>query len=177
MSINHLQLVNQKLAFASSIIASLTASSDNTATISKLQQQSLKDAAVFHLATALHFYVRELAEQHRITGLQVIFSIADLVSTLQKLDKYSSEASELLEIEQTNNSWLNQLTRYHTQLFRSPEKVKEKKAFGQGNAINVIELTEAEEIASLDLTVNLLEIWQNEFRALIARQRETTAEY
>lgn len=175
MSISHLQLVNQKLAFANSIIASLT-TSDDTAT-TKLQQQALTDAAVFHLATALHFYVRELAEQHRIMGLQGISSITDLASTLQKLDKYSSEVSELFELEQTNNSWLNQLTRYHAQLFRSPEKAKEKKAFGQENAINVIELSDADEAASLNLTVDVLVTWLNEFRSLITRQRETTAEY
>ncbi|MEN0037497.1 MAG: DUF6586 family protein [Cellvibrio sp.] len=174
MSINHLQLVNQKLAFASSIIASLVA---DTSTDSSLLQKALKDSVVFHLATALHFYVRELAEHQRIVNMQSINSVSDLASTLKELDKYSSEVSELVELEQLSSSWLNQLTRYYEQLLSSPAKEKEKKAFGQENIINVVELADADEIAMLNLTTDVLSAWASSFRSLIARQRETSAEY
>jgi hypothetical protein len=177
MSTSHLQLVNQKLAFANAIITILAALPAHLTTAEKLQQQALKDSAVFHLVTALHFYLRELAESHRIANLRAINSIQDLVAALSKIDKVSSEVLELAEIEQVANSWLSQLTRYHAQLLFSPVKAKERKAFGRENVIEAIELTAADEEASFALTTEILEFWLANFRSLIARQRETSAEY
>lgn len=177
MAINHLSLVNQKLAYASLVIGQLNATLVEPKAVQKLQQQALGDAAVFHLAMALHFYLRELAEQHRIKNLSAINSIQDLTAALHQLDKVSSESSELFELIQTTDNWLNQLTRYYHQLFQSPEKPKEKKAFAQDNQIEFIELTEVDNQGLLQLTPERLAFWLDSFRALIARQRETSAEY
>lgn len=174
---NHLQLVNQKLAFADSIIASLMSASGNFANTEKLKQQALADAAVFHLATALHFYVRELAEAHRVSNIQRITSIRDLAIALDKTDKVSSEVSELVEMEGLTDSWLNRLTYYYDQLFRSPEKVREKKAFGRENMIDAIELAGNDGPVAVELTAEVLVCWLTSFRSLIVRHRETSAEY
>lgn len=177
MSITHLQLVNQKLAFANSIVTSISSPSGGTAITQKLQVQALKDSAVFHLITALHFYVRELAELHRVANVQTINSIDDLSRALDKLDKVSPEVLELTEILHAAGSWLNQLTRYHSQLFRSPEKEKEKKAFAQKNIIETVDITNVSDEAPFNLTAEILTDWSTNFRALIARQRETMSEY
>lgn len=173
MSITHLSLVNQKLAYASAIIKLLSAPH----TSQKLEQQALADAAAFHLAMGLHFYLRELAEHHRIKNLSTINSVLDLVTALQQFDSVSSESSELLSLAQTNDTWLNQLTGYYAQLSKSPEKPKEKKAFGQENLIELLELTEIDESPQLKLTPELLASWLDNFRALVVRQRDTSAEY
>lgn len=177
MSISHLSLVNQKLAYANSVISLLNSSSSAPETGYKLQQQALGDAAVFHMAMALHFYLRELAEHHHIKNLSAINSVQDLVAVIQQTDRASSESSELLSLVQTNGTWLNQLTLYHNQLSKSPEKPKEKKAFGHENLIKVVELTEVEESSALQITPELLAAWLDSFRALVIRQRETSAEY
>lgn len=177
MSISHLQLVNQKLAFANSIITSLAPVPGELIATQKLQQQALKDSAVFHLVTALHFYVRELAELHRVANVQAINSVYGLAAALSEIDKASSEVSELVELEQTTDTWLNQLTCYYAQLFHSPEKPKEKKAFGQESASSLIELTEVDGPPALKLTSELLMAWLASFRSLIDRQRGTSAEY
>lgn len=177
MPINHLQLVNQKLAFANSIIASLELQPSDLTTTQALQQRALKDSVVFHLATALRFYVRELAELHRVANVRAINSIDDLAAALNGLDKVSPEVSELVEVGHAPDSWLNQLIRYYNQLFDSPEKAKEKKAFGQENTINLIELREVDDVIPIELTIGVLAVWLDNFRALIARQRETSAEY
>jgi hypothetical protein len=83
----------------------------------------------------------------------------------------------LLELVQTTDTWLNQLTRYYDLLFLSPEKPKAKKAFGQENRIELIELTEIDIQPTLQLTPALLASWLDSFRALVIRQRETSAEY
>jgi hypothetical protein len=177
MSISHLSLVNQKLAYASSVISLLKSSLAEPQAAHRLQQQALCDAAVFHLAMALHFYLRELAGHHRIKNLLAINSIQDLVSALHQVDQISSESSELFELVHATGTWLNQLTRYYYHLAQSPEKPKEKKSFGQENRIELIELTEADSQLPVQLTPELLTSWLDSFRALVARQRETSAEY
>ena len=177
MSISHLSLVNQKLAFANALVTSLSSVTTELTTTQKLHQKALTDAVVFHLITALHFYTRELAELQRIKNLSAINSVQDLVVALEQMDGASSEVSELLVLAQTDNAWLNQLTSYYRQLFQSPEKSKERKSFGQENLIEFVELTDAESQAALQLTPKLLALWLDNFRALLARQRETNAEY
>lgn len=177
MSISHLSLVNQKLAYASSIIIALNTDSAELTAAQKLRQQALSDGAVFHLAMALHFYLRELAEYHRIKNLIAINSVQDLAVALLEADRTSSESSELLELVRTNDSWLSQLVAYYDQLSKSPEKPKEKKAFGQENLIELVELGGPENQPLLQLTPKLLSLWLDSFRALIMRQRETSVEY
>lgn len=173
MSISHLSLVNQKLAYAGAIISLL----NDPRPPQTLERQALVDAAVFHLAMGLHFYLRELAEHHRIKNLSAIYSVQDLISALQQSESISSESSELLSLTQTNGTWLNNLTGYYTRLSKSPEKPKEKKAFGQENLIELVELTEVAEPPLANLTPDLLASWLDSFRALIVRQRDTSAEY
>lgn len=176
MSISHLQLVNQKLAFAGAIIHSLTrAAAEPTA--QKLSLQALKDAAVFHMITALHFYNRELAELHHIKNLHAINSVQYLASALIEAEKFSSAASELLELSQTKGCWLHQLTHYYAGLLTSPEKPKEKKAFNLEGLIELVDVSEVDEQEAALLTPEVLNSWLDSFRALIIRQRDTCAEY
>lgn len=177
MSISHLSLVNQKLAYASSLVTLVNTFISDTQTGSKLQQQALADAAVFHLSLALKFYLRELAEQHHIKNISAINSAQDLAEVLQQADRVSSESSELSWLLQTSGTWLNQLAHYYDQLSKSPEKTKEKKAFGNENLIKLVELTELEGLPVLQLTPELLTAWLGSFRAMVIRQRETSAEY
>lgn len=173
MSISHLSLVNQKLAYAAASINLLKKLESRQS----LEWQALSDAVIFHLSTALHFYLRELAEHHRIYNLSSIDSVQRLAAELQGSDKMSSESSELIALAQTNGTWLNQLTAYHNKLFESPHKPKEPKSFGRDNLIELVELVEVDTPPSLILTPELLTSWLDSFRALVIRQRETNAEY
>lgn len=177
MSISHLSLVNQKLAYAGAVIALLSTPDANLQTGHKLKQQALGDAAAFHLAIAVHFYLRELAERYHIKHLSAIHTVQDLAAVLQQADRVSSESSELILLAETNGAWLNQLTQYYDHIFKSPEKPKEKKAFGNENLIELVELAAFDDIPSLQITPALLTSWLDNLRALIIRQRETSAEY
>ena len=174
MSISHLSLVNQKLAYAGAIIRLMGGSTAEPKAGHKLEQQALGDAAIFHLVTGLKFYLRELAEHHRIQNLSAINSAQELTAALQLIDRVSADSAELLTLVQTSDTWLNQLLSYYERLSKSPTKPKEKKAFEQKN---LIELTEVEELPTLQLSPELLILWLDSFRALVIRQRETSAEY
>ena len=177
MSISHLSLVNQKLAFAGATLSLLNSPSGEQINSRKLELQALGDAAVFHMMMALHFYLRELAELHQIKNPAAIYSVQDLNTALLQLDKTSSVSSEIVALSQLNGSWLNQLIQYYEQLSKSPQKPKDKKAFGQEHLIEIVELTEANGQPSINLTPELLTLWLESFRALVIRQRETSAEY
>lgn len=173
MAISYLSLTNQKLAYAQAIIRNL----ESPTAKQKLESCALYDAAVFHLAVALHFYLRELAEHGGIKNLAAINSIEDLVKALQQINRSSAEVAELYRLQGTANNWLHDLTGYYDQVFQSPEKPKEKKSFVQENRIELIELSDTDRQTQLELTPKLLSSWLNEFRALVTRQRETNAEY
>lgn len=177
MSISHLSLVNQKLAFAGVTLSLLNSPSGEQINSRKLELQALADAAVFHMMMALHFYLRELAEHHQIKNPAAIHSVQDLNTALQQLDKASSVSSEIVALSQLNGSWLNQLIQYYELLSQSPEKPKEKKAFGQEHLIEIVELAEVNGPAPINLTPELVTLWLESFRALVIRQRETSAEY
>ncbi len=177
MAVNHLSLVNQKMAFANAILQRLDISTSELSSKQKLEQQALKDAVIFHLITALHFYLREIAENCRIKNLIQINSIEDLIGALSQADRASSEAEELNDLSQTADSWLSYLLQYRSQLLRSPEKPKEKKSFGQDNLIELVEVFESDINKCPELTPQLLTSCFDSFRALIMRQRETSAEF
>lgn len=174
MSITHLSLVNQKLAYAGAVINILNKLPIDSRVGQKLERQALGDAVVFHLIAALSFYLREIAEHHRLQHFSAITSVQELSVALIQDGSVSFGASELLNLYQTNDSWLNQMLAYHARLSKSPEKTKEKKAFVQDNLIQLLEI---DDDSSLQLTPELLISWLNNFRALIGRQRETSAEY
>ena len=177
MTISHLSLVNQKLAFAKATIGLFNKSLDEQKNARKLETQALAEAAVFHMMMALHFYLRELAEHHQIKNPSAICSVKDLCAALQQIDKTSSESAELFALSQLKDSWLSQLTEYYGQLSKSPEKPKEKKSFGQESLIALVEVDEVHGRPLLDLTSALLASWLENFCTLVIRHRETCAEY
>ncbi len=177
MTISHLSLVNQKLAYAKAIIRNLEDLGSEASATPKLNRQALADAAVFHLVSAFHFYLRELADKQAIRNLSAVNSTHNLIDTLQQAEKTSSESVELHTLSQTADSWLSQLLGYYERIFKSPEKPKEKKSFGQENLIELVELTEACDQLSIELTADILNSWLHNFRDLIIRQRETSAEF
>lgn len=177
MTITHLSLVNQKLAYARAIIRKLEDPTSELNAAQRLNRQALGDAVVFHMIVALHFYVRELAEHQSIKNLAAINSTQDLLTSLQQADRVSSESIELHTLSQTPDSWLYQLLGYHDQILKSPEKPKEKKSFGQENLIALVELTDPSDRAPFELSTSRLSSWLNGFRDVITRQRETSAEF
>jgi hypothetical protein len=174
MSINHLALVNQKLAYANFMITQLKVIEPSA---NKLHFAALADAAVFHLSMAAHFYVREIAERYYIKELARINSVEQLIGAMERADRVSSESVELLSLAQDADSWLGQLTGYYRVLSESPERPKEKKAFVQENLIELVELTESEGKLPVQPTYAMLNAWLGEFKALVIRHRNTSAEY
>lgn len=172
MAITHLSLVNQKLAYAKATLS--LATDDN---LGRLQQQALVDACVFHLVSAYRFYLRELGENYRVKNLMAINDSKQLMIALSALDKAPSEATELVTLEAEAQSWLAQLLAYFESLQQSPTVMKEAKAFVSDELIQAVDITNAPTEPSPPPTANDLTAALDNFRQLVQRQRETSAEY
>ena len=176
----HLSLVNQKLGFASTLLLLAKNFPETESGLKKTQKQACCEASVSFLYVAYHFYLRELAENNRVKNFQAINSIEALVEMLSQIGSSSSEVNELQDLVNDNGSWLSQMLVQYTSVFTSPLHKKEKKAFGNDNLIELIELIElgqTDEASSQVFEVDVIEGWLVKFRALIARHRETGAEY
>ncbi len=174
MAITHISLVNQKLAYVKALEALLVADEHG---LSRLQQQALIDACVFHLVSAYRFYLRELGENYRVKNLALINNIEQLIIALNAIDKSPSEAAEIAMLEAEAESWLASLLSYYDLLQQSPVAVKEAKAFPSDGLIQVVDLTETPSTSASPLTTHHITAALNSFRHLIQRQRETSAEY
>jgi hypothetical protein len=178
MSISNLSLVNQKLTYASAVLADMASCSVTLAGgAQKLRQQALAEAAVYHLTTALHFYLREIADQYRVKYTSAINSIDDLVNALNALGVSPSEVNELTALKEASDSWLGLLLGQKNAIFKSPEKQKEKKAFITESTAELLSVVEINEPEPLVMNRQLLSDWLESFRELIGRHRSTYAEY
>lgn len=176
MSISNLSLVNQKLAFANAILINMELSAAQLTGAQKIHQQALKDAVIFHLFTALCFYVRELADQYRVKAA-VFNTVDELYVALGDVGLNSSETNELMTLKEMPGSWLHSLLFCEQMIFKSPVKAKEKKAFILESTIELVDAIEIDQQESLELTRELLMDWLNSFRDMLSRHRNTYAEY
>jgi hypothetical protein len=176
MAITHLSLVNQKLVYASTLITMATAHGEPASTTQRLELQALMDSAVLHLALAYGFYLRELGENYHIKGLSHISQAGQLAAALAETNKSPSEAQELIDLEQNAQSWLSQMLVASTTLHCSPVPPKPQKAFPIDGLINILDVSDTPE-TSPSVNPSALGTWLAEFRTLVLRQRETSAEY
>lgn len=178
MFISNFTLVNQKLAFARSILA-LTAQNSMAVDSGarRLQQDALLSSVAFQLRLAFHFYLREIADRVHLKNVAAIESLSDLKSALEQGGRFLLEVDELLNLSLADGSWLAELNRYAEYLFASPQKQKEQKAFVDDNQIAIVDLTSVDEFQAFILNQVTVELWLTEFCALVMRHRETGAEF
>ena len=176
MAITHISLVNQKLVYAGTLIALATGQGEPLTTSQRLVRRALEDSVLMQLELAYRFYLRELGENYQLKQFNQISDAAGLVATLVAANKSPSEAQELFELERTPGSWLAQLLAAASGLSRSPEPQKPAKAFVDANTIALVDVT-GQDSPDEPLSLDDLSSWLAEFRNLILRQRETSAEY
>lgn len=176
MANSSLSLVNQKLAYARALIKQASPLSDTTTTSERLQLRALLDASVFHLMCGIHHYLREIAENYRVKNVGTIEDTAGLLAALAAIDKEPSEATELSFLLQDSSSWLSQMQNYYARLGSFVEvEVKTQVKGVDENLIAVREIPAADVAQEPDW--NMVNEWEGAFTQLIARQRETSAEY
>lgn len=178
MSLSNFSLVNQKLAFTRSLCALARDGASRSATSAQqLQHNALLSSCALQLLQAFHFYLREIADRAYLKSSGSINSLDELELLLSQNDKFPSDVVELRDLSRQAGSWLEQLLCYSLTSLQSPQKNKEKKSFPQENLIMAVEITAIEERQLVPLTVSTIEWWLENFRALVLRQRDTSAEF
>lgn len=176
MAISHLVLVNQKLAHTGTLLGLASEVGSQTSAAGRLKIRALIDSAILHMGLAYVFYLRELGETYRIKNLTQINQASQLATALANANKSPSEAQELVGLEQDAQSWLYQLLAAYTAMQRSPEPEKVQKAFPVEGLISIVDVSDAPEpLPAPD--AGQVENWLAEFRALVLRQRDTSAEF
>ncbi len=169
---NSISLVNQKLAYARSLMAAVDVLGEPGNARQRLDAQALLDATAFHLLCAYRHYLRELAEGYMVPAVASINSEDDLLSALAALGKTPNEATELKNLSRDSNSWLAQLQGCYQACWQLP---------GEPSPASVgrIALVDLDKPVASDpvITAGRLREWYTEFNQLIARQRESSVEY
>lgn len=173
MPITSLSLVNQKLAHARALVRAVSISSIPDNATEHLTQQALLDGAVFHLVCGYQHYLRELAENYRVKNLDSVKDEKTLADVLAELGKESAEVVELALIKDAVDSWLSQLQRYYQQLWALPLDVSDNHNLKSDTLIPLVVLDDV----TRGVTLQQVEAWEKSFSTIIARHRETSAEY
>ncbi|MES2824744.1 MAG: DUF6586 family protein [Pseudomonadota bacterium] len=164
-----LTCVNQKLAYAKSLLQGMDES-----TLTPVCLNSLKEAAAFHLMCAYHHYLREIAETYWLKNSASIKTEADLIAAFQAAKKHPTEAEELITLRKEVNSWLTQLHTYYESLWSVPTVAVNDKQNDE-LLIKIVNLESSFNLMQVDST--LIASWCESFIALVLRQRATSAEF
>ncbi|MES2676392.1 MAG: DUF6586 family protein [Pseudomonadota bacterium] len=164
-----LTCVNQKLAYAKSLVQAL-----DDSTLTAVCLNSLKEAAAFHLMCAYHHYLHEIAETYWLKNSASIKTEAELIAAFQAARKHPSEAEELIALRKEVNSWSTQLHTYYESLWSVPAVALNNK---QNNEllIKIVNLESSFNLIQVDAT--LIASWYESFAELVLRQRATSAEF
>lgn len=166
-------MVNQKLAYARVTMALLENLAAPTNANQRLQQQALLDAGAFHLMCAYSHYLRELGENYALPKVSHIGSEEDLRTAFAAQGKSPAELQELLQLCERGDSWLSRLKADYQACW---QLVDESQAPAADGRIQVVDLDAARANGEPVSRVRLVE-WYRALTDLIARQRETSAEY
>lgn len=165
--------VNQKLAQARVLLTGV-----DEEQLTPVQQNSLQEAAAFHLVCAYQHYLREIAESYGLKNTAAIRSEADLTAAFYAAKKQPVEANELLALRDNANSWVQQLHSYYQGLWLPPKVATAVEATEEEEGSNIIAAVNIDpSIAVAPVDIALILSWHADFVALARRQRETSAEF
>ena len=172
----HVPLVNQKLANAAELLVMAQSCAEPRGAQQVIGLRALLESTMLQLHQAYLFYLRELGENYGLKAPGQVVDTSALATALEASGRSAGEAAELIALQNDKNSWLARIQLAFNAYGRSPERRKEPKAFSREAQIQVIDVTQLDEGAPV-LTLADLILWQADFRALVLRQRETSAEY
>ncbi len=163
--------VNQKLAQARVLLSNVVDES-----LTPIHRSSIMEAVAFHLVSAYQHYLRELTETYGLKNAIGIRTELDLIKAFEAATKHPAEADELSALRSDTNSWLAQLHIFYDSLWQLPKQANSQAdAESNDNLINIVNLDVV--VDQQTVSLETIKRWHSEFFALVARQRETSAEF
>lgn len=163
--------VNQRLLQAKFLLQQARLQSQEL--LSPIQIEALLNSVIWHLQSALQFYIRELAGYSKLNNAYQLNSLNELSAELQKQNKSSQAVDEIIDLQSSRGKWLYRLQKAVQILTESEIPKPEEKAFVVDD--NKSPLANLDEEG--DLHLDDLEIIIRELTQLIQRQRLVLAEF
>ena len=135
---------------------------------SRLAQEALVEASLFHLHLALVNFLREIAENYQAEDSGHIQEVAELASALNKIDKHPAELAEINT--SAEEGWLSELLSSYALLGSGSTRNKALPGVQQAGLIQTRQLSNNE------LSYARAQTWLDKMRELVERQREMMVE-
>lgn len=162
---SYLSAVNQKLLFARQLLSQARAK--------KNQQHD----AVFaqSVAVQLHqawlWHCRSVAETYKLQKLDAVECANTLVELLAEQGKTPGEATELQNLQNDPQSWLSELLKAHSNIYKLPTI---RKAEMDVDRLPMIALDAPEVV---DWSLEPAQLWLDNMQEVVERQREMMIEF
>ena len=142
------------------------------------------DRALFvqsHLVAALQFlcetyklYIKELGTHYGLVQVETLNSAQELYAALNTAGKKANEVDELIALEQSGQSWWNNLL----QQYDNRLKVQGQNRPNQKNSVNIVPSVDMDALQGpQNLTVNQLSEWMRHLSQILDRHRESMTEF
>jgi hypothetical protein len=163
----YLSAVNQKLFHVSLLCRQMEQGRDN-----RHLQRVLAESAVYQLVQAYRHHLREIAANYQCPDPQALSDVDTLTRALMDREKWPAEAQEMKNLEQDDQSWLNQLLRTLDGFDRVDER---ESAMEQDDRIPLAPVTDSgNELPALD--EDQVGRWLESLRELVERHRSVMFE-
>lgn len=136
---------------------------------SRLTQDALIEGCCFHLQLAKINFLREIADNYQIADAALISDTSELASALSAADKFPAELSEIQTSQQ--EGWLKAMDSAYNQLLAFKGS-----AAKSAPAVQTAGLIQTRELANTDLDFSSVQVWTNNLKELVERQREMMVE-
>ena len=158
--------VNGYLRKASALLESCLTLQEDAG--SRLAQEALVEASLFHLHLTLVNFLREIAANYQAADAGQIQEIAQLARALNSIDKHPAELAEINTSAQ--EGWLSELMAGYSALVIGSGGKKAAVAVQQAGLIQTRQLSNNE------LNYARARTWLDKMRELVDRQREMMVE-
>ncbi len=165
----YISAVNQKLLFARQLLQMVE--SAGITSVSSHQAAAVTQSVVVQLHQAWLWHCRNVAESYKLKEVELVTDGDSLVALLAQQNKCPGEATELQQLQNEPGSWLSELLNAHRHIYLLPVV---RKAEMDIDRLPMIALDAPE---AMDWRIEQAQVWLQNLRELIDRQRDMMIEF
>ncbi|WP_276488932.1 DUF6586 family protein [Ectopseudomonas mendocina] len=162
---------NQKIFFAGIALENWRKAEDSSAFNVQALVQAEREAALFHLYGVLLGLCHEIAGYYRMSDLAPS-RVEAFVQQAVLEGSPSPELAELVELAQQRETWLAQLLAAYAELFQPPREERKAKVDPSMPLITTVSIGPE----PVELSLDDIESWRQQLKALVLRFREGLSE-
>lgn len=162
---SYLSAVNQKLLFARQLLSQAGSKSNQQ------QGAAVTQSVAVQLHQAWLWHCRCVADTYKLKELDSVECANTLVDLLAEQGKTPGEATELQNLQNDPNSWLNELLKAHRYIYQLPTI---RKAEMDVDRLPMVSLDAPEVV---DWSLERAQLWLKNMQEVVERQREMMVEF